>query len=87
MEAYARMNDRLNQINGLIKQLNESTTLDAKGTADLQARIQGEQAMIQNEQTKLQVMVMLQKAEQEIHDKKVMESATKFLKGTKKASY
>jgi type IV secretion system protein VirB5 len=61
MRAYQAAIERLNNIQGLMGQINSST--DPKAIADLQARIQGEQAAIQNEQTKVQLMAMLQKSE------------------------
>lgn len=59
--AYSGAIQRLNDIQGLVDQIDQET--DPKQIMDLQARIQGEQAAIQNEQTKLQLMAMLQRAE------------------------
>jgi type IV secretion system protein VirB5 len=60
-EAYQSSMQRLNNIQGLMGQINSST--DPKAIADLQARIQGEQMAIQNEQTKVQLMSQLQQSE------------------------
>ena len=59
--AYKSALQRLDSIEKMIQQIDEET--DPKEIMDLQARIQGEQAAIQNEQTKIQLMSMLQKAE------------------------
>lgn len=60
-KAYSAATARLDNIQGLMRQINRST--DPKAIADLQARIQGEQAVIQNEQTKLLLMTQLQASE------------------------
>jgi type IV secretion system protein VirB5 len=60
-QAYQASMSRLNNIQGLMGQINSST--DPKSIADLQARIQGEQLAIQNEQTKVQLMSQLQLSE------------------------
>lgn len=49
--AYETSYDRQNQIESLMKEINR--TRDPKAIAELSARIQAEQALIQNEQTKL----------------------------------
>lgn len=59
--AYKSALQRLDSIELMVEQIDEET--DPKEIMDLQARIQGEQAAIQNEQTKIQLMSMLQKAE------------------------
>ncbi|CAM2164759.1 type IV secretion system protein VirB5 [Burkholderia latens] len=64
MQAYQAAISRLDNIKGLLGQINQST--DPKAIADLQARIQGEQAAIQNEQTKVQLMSQLQASEDRI---------------------
>jgi type IV secretion system protein VirB5 len=60
-QAYASAQARVNQIQGLTSQID--ATSDPKAIADLNARIQAEQASIQNEQTKLQMFKMLSEAE------------------------
>jgi type IV secretion system protein VirB5 len=65
-QAYQGTIQRLNDIQGLVSKIDTST--DPKEIMDLQARIQGEQAAIQNEQTKLQLMAMLQRSESGVID-------------------
>lgn len=60
-EGYADTIQRLNNVQSLMQEIDASSS--PKQIMDLQARIAGEQAAIQNEQTKLQLMGMLQKNE------------------------
>lgn len=55
---------RLNQIEGLMTQINR--TQDPKAIAELQARIGIEQAMIQNESTRLQMYKMMSEANEKM---------------------
>ena len=55
---------RLNQIEGLMNQINR--TQDPKAIAELQARIGIEQAMIQNESTRLQMYKMMSEANEKM---------------------
>lgn len=64
MQAYTDSGQRLQTLEGMILQI--SQTQDPKAIAELQARIQAEQAIIQNEQNKIQAMAMLASAEQQI---------------------
>ncbi|OIS90312.1 P-type DNA transfer protein VirB5 [Brucella cytisi] len=64
MQAFNGTQQRLQQIEGLMNQIGQ--TQDPKAISELQARIAGEQASIQNETTKLQLMAQLQKAEQDL---------------------
>jgi type IV secretion system protein VirB5 len=61
LDAYDKAKSRLNQIDQLMSKIN--TTSDPKAIAELQARIASEQAMIHNEQTKLQMYQMVAAAE------------------------
>lgn len=61
LQAYASAQARVDQIQRLMGQIDN--TSDAKSIAELGARIQAENAMIQNEQTKLQMFKMLAEAE------------------------
>lgn len=61
LDAYDKAKSRLNQIDQLMAKINQ--TSDPKAIAELQGRIAGEQAMIQNEQTKLQLYKMVAEAE------------------------
>ena len=64
LDAYAAAQARLMNIQGLMSQINNTT--DAKSVAELGSRIQVEQAMIQNEQTKLKLFKMLSDIEKEL---------------------
>ncbi|CAJ7575859.1 P-type DNA transfer protein VirB5 [Burkholderia pseudomallei] len=64
LDAYDKAKGRLNQIDQLMGQINATT--DPKAIAELQGRIAAEQAMIQNEQTKLQLYSMVSQAEDKI---------------------
>jgi len=61
-DAYKKSAERVTQIESLMKQINQ--TSDPKAIAELNARIQAEQAMIQNEQTKLALYQSAANAEQ-----------------------
>lgn len=60
-DAFDKAKNRWDQIAGLMRQINSTT--DPKAIAELQARINVEQAAIQNEQTKLQMFQMIAQAE------------------------
>ncbi|MBS0225753.1 MAG: P-type DNA transfer protein VirB5 [Proteobacteria bacterium] len=60
-DAFDKAKARWEQIEGLVQQINGTT--DPKAIAELQARIQGEQAALQNEHTKLQMFQMMAQAE------------------------
>ncbi|WP_207284166.1 P-type DNA transfer protein VirB5 [Pseudomonas sp. FW300-N2F2] len=61
LDAYDAAKGRLRQIDQLMGKIND--TPDPKAIAELQGRISAEQAMIQNEQTKLQMYQMVAEAE------------------------
>lgn len=67
MQAYQATLSRLNNIQALMKQAN--LTEDAAAKADLTNRIGAEQAMIQNEQTRLQLMANLQQVEEKLAER------------------
>ena len=71
LDAYDKAKSRLNQIDGLMSQIND--TSDPKAIAELQSRIAVEQAMIQNEQTKLQLYEMVAQAEDKIQQQQQRE--------------
>lgn len=71
LDAYDAARDRLNQIDQLMGRIN--TTQDPKDIAELQGRIAAEQAMIANEQTKLQMYAMVSEAEDRIQAQRQME--------------
>lgn len=69
MNTYKGAIDRLENINELIAAIGNAE--DPKAIQDLQARIASEQATIQNEQTKLQMLSQLSSAEEKmIREKK-----------------
>lgn len=84
-DAYEASQRRLDNIQALMGQINNAS--DQKAILDLQARIQSENAMIQNEQTKLQMFKMMseaedrliaqQKHEQDLQDISVKRTAAK----------
>lgn len=61
-EAYRQASKRIRDIQVLLDKLRD--TSDAKDVSDLQARIQAEQAMIQNERVKLAMLTDLQNVQQ-----------------------
>ena len=60
-QAYQTELNELNQVQALVQQINQ--TQDPKGIAELQGRIAGEQATIQQETTKLQLFRMMAETE------------------------
>ena len=66
---------RLDQIQGLMNTIN--TTTDAKAIAELQARLQAEQANIANETTKMQLFKMMADAEQQLIAQQQREGSAK----------
>lgn len=79
MQAYEATQARLNNINSLMQKADE--TQDAKAAADLQNRIGSENAMIQNEQIRLNLMAQLQQAELLLaKDQQVREFEAKYFK-------
>ncbi|HEP9428498.1 TPA: P-type DNA transfer protein VirB5 [Pseudomonas aeruginosa] len=64
LDAYDAAKGRLAQIDQLMSKINETT--DPKAIAELQARIGAEQAMIQAEQTKLNLYQMVAQAEEKV---------------------
>ena len=64
LQAYQGVQDRMKQVDNLMGEI--KNTSDPKSIAELQARISIEQAYIQNEMTKLQLVGQLQRAEQQL---------------------
>jgi type IV secretion system protein VirB5 len=75
LDAYDAARDRLNQIDQLMARIN--STQDPKDIAELQGRIAAEQAMIANEQTKLQMYAMVAEAEDRLQEQREHEIAMK----------
>ena len=63
-DAYRKSQDRVGQIEGLMQEINR--TRDPKALSEVTARIQAEQALIQNEQTKLELYQASADAEQQL---------------------
>jgi type IV secretion system protein VirB5 len=64
LQAYQGLQDRMTQVDNLMTEIKNAP--DPKSIAELQARIAIEQAYIQNEMTKLQLIGQLQRAEQQL---------------------
>ncbi|WP_338880027.1 P-type DNA transfer protein VirB5 [Achromobacter veterisilvae] len=77
LDAYDKAKGRLQQIDGLMGRI--SQTQDPKVIAELQGRIAAEQAMIQNEQTKLQMYQMVAQAEDRLQQQRQREINAKVL--------
>ena len=77
LDAYDKAKSRLNQIDQLMAKIND--TPDPKAIAELQGRIAAEQAMIQNEQTKLQMYQMVAAAEDRLQEQRQREINAKVL--------
>ncbi|MET3135227.1 type IV secretion system protein VirB5 [Oxalobacteraceae bacterium GrIS 1.11] len=75
MEAYTDAIQRLQNLEGMISQV--SQTQDPKAIGELQARINAEQGIIQNEQAKIQAMSMLVSAEKQIAEQQARETSIK----------
>lgn len=77
LKAFEGAQKRLAQIEGLMDEIGR--TQDQKAITELQARIQGEQAAIQNETTKLQMIAQLRSAEQSLIAEQKRERSMKIL--------
>lgn len=71
LDAYDKAKSRLTQIDQLMAKIDD--TPDPKAIAELQGRIAAEQAMIQNEQTKLQMYQMVAAAEDRLQEQRQRE--------------
>lgn len=77
-EGFKQASERITAIQTLIDRVNGVP--DAKDVADLQARIQGEQAMLQNETIKLQLLAQLQQGQRDIQAQQAREISMKSTK-------
>lgn len=68
LKTFEGAQQRLDNINALIVKVGNSQ--DPKTTQDLQARIGAEQALVQNESTKLQMISQMSKSEEKLVDEK-----------------
>lgn len=78
MAAYEQSVRRVNQIEALMRRINE--TSDAKAIAELNARLQAENALIQNEQIKLQMFQYLSQAEDKAIEQRKRERTLELMK-------
>lgn len=78
-EAYFQANRRVDGLQVLMNKINE--TPDAKDTADLQARIQAEQALLQNESIKLGMLNQLQQVQKDLMAQQAIEIRMKSSRG------
>lgn len=79
MQAYDATLARVTNINSLMAKAD--TTMDTKAAADLQNRMASENAMIQNEQIRLNLLAQLQVAETQLaNEQRAREFDTKFTK-------
>lgn len=77
LDAYDKAKERLGQIDSLMQEINR--TQDPKSIAELQGRIAAEQALIQNEQTKLQMYSMVASAEDRLQQQRQLEINARVL--------
>ncbi|WP_248345817.1 P-type DNA transfer protein VirB5 [Anaeromyxobacter paludicola] len=77
LRAYDGARARLSQIEQLMRRIN--TTKDPKGIQELHARLAVEQAAVQNEATKLQLVAMLQRAEEKLVEQQKSDLAQRIL--------
>lgn len=77
LDAYDKAKERLGQIDALMQEINR--TQDPKSISELQGRIAAEQALIQNEQTKLQMYSMVASAEDRLQQQRQREINAKVL--------
>lgn len=74
-ESYKHSGERIQRLQEMIDSIDEST--DPKAIMDLQASIQAEQAMLQNENMRIQLLAQLQEAEAKLE---AQQSRERFLK-------
>lgn len=79
-KAYNSANQRFDDIQVLVDKVNDAP--DPKDIADLQARIQAEQVMMQNEASRLQTLALLANAQREIQHQQIIERRLMSTRGT-----
>lgn len=77
LHAFDGAQARLAEVEKLMQEVN--LTHDPKGAAEIQARIAAEQAVIENEGTKLALVSMLQRAEERLLEEQRAEVAAKLM--------
>lgn len=83
LKAYEGAQQRLAQIESLMKKIN--STQDPKAISELQARISVEQATIQNETSKLQMISQLQQAEKQLVEEQKKDMNYRILNSNNKS--
>ncbi|UTO28309.1 type IV secretion system protein [Bartonella harrusi] len=83
LQTFQETENRFKQISGLVEKIN--ATADLKGIAELQARIKGILAMIENETTKLQMVAHSRDAEQTLIKQQKQKRNMKILNSENKA--
>jgi type IV secretion system protein VirB5 len=78
-EAYKNASKRFADIQALLEKVNDAP--DAKDIADLQARIQAEQVMMQNEANKLAALAQLASAQRDLQMQQAAERRMKATRG------
>lgn len=73
--SYQASYERINNLQSLVSQIEQSPS--AKNIADLQARIQSEQAFLQNEANQLAAMAQMQNVQQAVNQQREKEAALK----------
>lgn len=84
-EGYRQASQRFGSLQQLLEKIKDAP--DAKDIADLQARIQIEQVMQQNEQSKLLLVGQLQQAQRDIQNGQAMDRQMKALKRRESVSW
>ena len=79
-EGYKTASQRFSDIQVLLDKIDAAP--DAKDIADLQARIQAEQVMMQNEANKLVMLQQLASAQRDLQQQQAREISMKALKGS-----
>ncbi|WP_454254344.1 type IV secretion system protein [Pseudomonas sp. Marseille-Q8238] len=74
-QGYNQVSARFESLNDLLDRVNGAAEL--KDIQDLQARIQGEQMLLQNEQNKIALLAQLQASQREVLDQQFREVAIK----------
>lgn len=74
-QGYDQVSSRFQSLNDLLNKVNGAVEL--KDIQDLQARIQGEQMLLQNEQNKIALLAQLQSGQREVLDQQSREVAIK----------
>jgi type IV secretion system protein VirB5 len=77
LQAYQGVQERMKQVDNLMSEI--KNTSDPKSIAELQARISIEQAYIQNETTKLQLVSQLQRSEQQLIESQKYQMSRRIL--------